>query len=137
MGTFQHLLNPVDSAQFLAAAFLAVLFLQSGLDKVSDFAGNLSWLTGHFAKSPLAGFVRPMLVTVTLTELAAGFLCAGGAAQVAWSGETGIALRGAQLAAANVLMLFFGQRLAKDYAGAATLVGYFVLSVGAVLLMSL
>jgi hypothetical protein len=34
-------------------------------------------------------------------------------------------------------MLFFGQRLAKDYAGAATLVGYFVLSVGAVLLMSL
>lgn len=132
-----HLLQPVDSAQFLAAAFLAILFLQSGVDKVADFGGNLSWLQGHFARSPLARFVRPMLVTVTLTELAAGFVCAGGAMQVAWTGDTGIALRGAQLAAANIVMLFFGQRLAKDYAGAATLVGYFVLSIGAVLLMSL
>lgn len=132
-----HLLQPVDSAQFLAAVFLAILFLQSGVDKVVDFAGNLSWLQGHFAKSPLAGFVKPMLATITLTELAAGFVCAGGAAQIAWTGDSGIALRGAQLATANIVMLFFGQRLAKDYAGAATLTGYFVLAVGAVLLMSL
>jgi hypothetical protein len=34
-------------------------------------------------------------------------------------------------------MLFFGQRIAKDYAGAATLVPYFTLSVGAVMLMRL
>jgi hypothetical protein len=33
-------------------------------------------------------------------------------------------------------MLFFGQRMAKDYAGAASLVPYFILSVGAVVLMS-
>jgi uncharacterized membrane protein YphA (DoxX/SURF4 family) len=132
-----HLLNPVDSAQFLAAIFLAILFLQSGLDKVVDFGGNLSWLQGHFAKSPLAGFVKPMLVTITLTETVAGLVCAIGAGQVALSGETGIALRGAQLAAANIVMLFFGQRLAKDYPGAATLAGYFVLAVGAVLLMSM
>ena len=137
MDRFIHLLQPVDSAQFLAAVFLAILFLQSGVDKLVDFAGNLSWLQGHFAKSPLAGFVKPMLTTITLTELAAGFVCAGGAVQVAWTGDSGIALRGAQLAAANVVMLFFGQRLAKDYAGAATLAGYFVLAVGAVLLMSL
>ena len=137
MDRFIHLLQPVDSAQFLAAVFLAILFLQSGVDKLVDFAGNLSWLQGHFAKSPLAGFVKPMLTTITLTELAAGFVCAGGAVQVAWTGDSGIALRGAQLAAANIVMLFFGQRLAKDYAGAATLAGYFVLAVGAVLLMSL
>jgi hypothetical protein len=34
-------------------------------------------------------------------------------------------------------MLFFGQRLAKDYAGAAALVPYFILSVGAIVLMGL
>jgi hypothetical protein len=33
-------------------------------------------------------------------------------------------------------MLFFGQRVAKDYVGAAVLVPYFILCVGAVLLMA-
>jgi hypothetical protein len=32
------------------------------------------------------------------------------------------------------VMLFFGQRMAKDYAGAAALVPYFILSIGAILL---
>jgi hypothetical protein len=34
-------------------------------------------------------------------------------------------------------MLFFGQRIAKDYVGAAALVPYFILSAGTVLLMTL
>jgi hypothetical protein len=34
-------------------------------------------------------------------------------------------------------MLFFGQRQAKDYAGAASLAPYFIVSVGAIVLMSL
>jgi hypothetical protein len=45
----------------LAALFLGVLFLQSGLDKVTDRKGNLKWLTGHFAKSPLSGVVPLVL----------------------------------------------------------------------------
>jgi hypothetical protein len=48
--------------QIFASAFLAILFLQSGIDKVVDRRGNLEWLKGHFAKSPLAGVV-PALVT--------------------------------------------------------------------------
>ena len=40
--------------QAFISAFLAILFLQSGIDKVVDRRGNLEWLTGHFAKSPLA-----------------------------------------------------------------------------------
>ena len=43
--------------QILVSAFLAILFLQSGIDKVVDRRGNLEWLEGHFAKSPLAGIV--------------------------------------------------------------------------------
>ena len=39
--------------QVLASAFLAVLFLQSGIDKVTDRRGNLDWLTGHFAKKTI------------------------------------------------------------------------------------
>lgn len=131
----QELLEPVRSAQFLSAAMLAILFLQSGLDKVVDFAGNLSWLQGHFAKSPLRGHVKAMLLTVTVAEILAGASSAFGAVQLALGGGTSAALWGAQLAAANVVMLFFGQRMAKDYAGAASLVPYFILCAGAIILM--
>ena len=43
--------------QVFAVSFLAILFLQSGLDKVFDWKGNLEWLKGHFAKSILAGMI--------------------------------------------------------------------------------
>ena len=131
----ERLADPVSSAQILVAAFLAILFLQSGLDKVIDFKGNREWLTGHFAKSPLRGQVPAMLVVVTITEIAAGGSAALGTWQLLADGSTRHALWGAQLAALNLVMLFFGQRMAKDYAGAAALVPYFILSVGAIVLM--
>ena len=40
-----------------SALLVAILFLQSGLDKVFDFKGNLEWLTGHFSKPFLRGMV--------------------------------------------------------------------------------
>lgn len=135
MTTLDRLLDPLASAQTLVALLLAILFLQSGLDKVLDFKGNREWLTGHFAKSPLRGQVLPMLGVITITECAAGGLALAGAVAIAFSGETGLAMAGAQLSALNIVMLFFGQRLAKDYAGAAALVPYFILSIGAILLL--
>jgi hypothetical protein len=131
-----RILEPTTCAQCLTLAMLAILFLQSGLDKVFDFPGNLAWLTGHFAKSPLRGMVVPMLLTITLTEVAAGALCAAGLLHLALHDTTVLALWGARLATANIVMLFFGQRLAKDYAGAAALVPYFILCAGALVLLT-
>jgi hypothetical protein len=130
-------LQPLAFCKCAVAAFIGILFLQSGIDKVVDFGGNLAWLEGHFAKSPLRGQVKPMLAVVTLLEVAAGALAGAGAVQVALSGSAQLATWGAQVAAATIVMLFFGQRVAKDYAGAATLVPYFILCVGAVLLMGM
>ena len=114
----------VWAAQVLASAFFAVLFLQSGLDKVLDRQGNLAWLSQHFSKSPLRGQVPVLLFLITLLELAAGVVCAVGLATSlrAWG------FWGAALSSVSLLSLFFGQRLAKDYAGAASLVGYFIAS---------
>ena len=61
-----------------AALFVAILFIQSGLDKVFDWKGNLEWLTGHFSKTFLAGMVPMMLATITLMELATGLAAAAG-----------------------------------------------------------
>ncbi len=131
-----RLLDPIVAAQVLASAMLAICFLQSGIDKVVDFKGNLAWLTGHFSKTPLRSQVAPMLVVVTILECAAGALCAVGVIQLALGNGTKAALYGAELSALNIVMLFFGQRIAKDYAGAATLVSYFILCVGAILLLT-
>ena len=132
----ERLLEPWTAAQVLTAAMLAICFLQSGIDKIVDFKGNLAWLTGHFAKSPLRGQVVPMLGIITVLECAVGALCAVGAVQIALSGEMKLALYGAELAALNIVMLFFGQRIAKDYAGAAALIPYFIVCVGAILLLA-
>ncbi|RKH08479.1 DoxX family protein [Corallococcus sp. CA053C] len=135
---------PFDSARFtlwlpqvLCAAFLAILFLQSGLDKVVDWKGNLGWLTGHFAKSPLKGVVAPMLAVITLLELAAGALSAAGAVALVVNGNPFLAYLGAVLSAVSLLALFFGQRMAKEYAGAAVLVPYFVVALAGVYLLRL
>ena len=118
--------------QALCTAFLAILFLQSGLDKVFDWKGNLGWLTGHFAKSPLRGMVPLMLGTLTLMELAAGAVCAAGLVALVVTGSATLAFWGALLSAVSLIALFFGQRMAKEYAGAAVLVAYFLLSLVAV-----
>ena len=132
----ERLLEPVVAAQVLVTAMLAICFLQSGIDKVVDFKGNLAWLTGHFSKTPLRSQVAPMLVVVTILECAAGALCAVGVIQLALGNGTKAALYGAELSALNIVMLFFGQRIAKDYAGAATLVSYFILCIGAIVLLA-
>lgn len=133
----QNLLNPIHFSQLLTALFLAILFLQSGLDKVFNFGDNLSWLTGHFSKTPFRGQVKSMLITITITEVAAGVLALLGAGQIVLNGEKTFAMYGAQLAALDIAMLFFGQRIAKDYAGAASLVPYFILCIGEILLLTL
>ena len=122
--------------QAFASAFLAILFLQSGIDKVVDRRGNLEWLKGHFVKSPLAGMVSPLVTVITLLELAAGALSAAGCALILLKHDSTLAFYGAVVAALSILALFFGQRMAKDYAGAATLVPYFLLALSAVYLLA-
>jgi hypothetical protein len=122
--------------QIFGSAFLAILFLQSGIDKIIDRRGNLEWLTGHFAKSPLAGFV-PMLVTaITILEVAAGALSAIGCIMLIVWRETTVAFYGAVISAIAIVALFFGQRMAKDYAGAGVLVPYFLLTLVAIYLLA-
>jgi hypothetical protein len=122
--------------QLLVSAFLAVLFLQSGLDKVFDRAGNRAYLDQHFARSPLARTVGPMFLTVTILEVAAGILSGVGFLQLLFLRSSLLAFFGALIAAANIVALFFGQRVSKDYAGAAALVPYFLLALFAIVILA-
>src|SRR5437868_14342927 len=89
----------IHGMQVLTSAFLAILFLQSGIDKVVDRRGNLEWLKGHFAKSPLAGIVPLMVTVITVMEIVAGGLSAVGCVMILVRRDSTFAFYGAVLAA--------------------------------------
>lgn len=121
-------MEAVWCAQIAVTAFFAIAFLQSAADKWMDRAGNVEFFSGHFANSPLAGLVPFMFWAITVLESAAGVLSAIGAVRLLLGMGTDWALYGLVLSTVSLLGLFFGQRLAKDYAGAAVLASYFAVA---------
>ena len=122
--------------QILVSAFLAILFLQSGIDKVVDRRGNREYLDQHFAKSPLAGTVGPMFALITILEVSAGALSGMGCVVLILTRDPTVAFLGAVVAGINLCALFLGQRVAKDYVGAAALVPYFLLAITGIYLLA-
>lgn len=122
--------------QIFSVLFLAILFLQSGFDKIFDKKGNLDWLITHFSNSPLKNIVYQMFYIVTTLEIISGVLNTIGIFFLIRDGNTFYATLGAFFACLTIIMLFFGQRIAKDYAGAQSLVSYFILSLMTLLLLS-
>jgi uncharacterized membrane protein YphA (DoxX/SURF4 family) len=120
--------------KMLVPAFVAILFLQSGLDKVFNYKGNLYYFTDHFKNSPLSNFVPIMMPVITVLEVLAGILCAIGVFSLLMGNKL-IAFWGLIIAAIALLSLFFGQRIAKDYAGAVSLVIYFALVIIGLLIL--
>ncbi|MEP3372636.1 MAG: DoxX family membrane protein [Maribacter dokdonensis] len=115
-----------NATEVLLLLFLVITFLQSGFDKITDWNGNVSWLKEHFSKTPFKNSV-PLLVGIILfTEVIAGLLCVIGIYQILNSGNTTFAMYGAVLSSITLLMLLFGQRVAKDYEGAKTIAVYFI-----------
>ena len=58
-------------AEVLTLLFLIVTFLQSGIDKLTDWNGNLSFIKGHFKNSPLKNAVPLLLAIILIVEMAA------------------------------------------------------------------
>lgn len=106
--------------------FTAITFLQSGWDKIYDWNGNLSWLKSHFQKTPLAKSVPILLGLILVAEVLTGILSVWSLVEWLVSGDSAIAYYAAVLSCLTLLMLLFGQRVAKDYDGARTIVIYFI-----------
>jgi len=126
---------PLWFGRLAVTAFFAIAFLQSALDKVVDSKGNLEYLTGHFASSPLRGLVQPMFWAITILEAAAGVLCGLGALCLLVGLGAGLALWGLVVSIISLLCLFFGQRLAKDYGGAVVIASYYAVAILGLILL--
>ena len=114
-------------ALLLILGFFTITFLQSAIDKVVDWSGNLEFLKSHFKNSIFAGQIPAMLATLTLVEFISGISCIYGGARLVYEPTLEPTLFALSICGINLLMLLLGQRMAKDYAGAATIGGYFVL----------
>jgi len=115
--------------EVLILLFLIVTFLQSGIDKLTDWQGNLSFIKGHFKNSPLKNIVPLLLAIILILEIVASLLMIVGVYQLYTSELKEMAILGIELSALSLIFLLIGQRLAKDYAGAMTLAVYFIISI--------
>ena len=108
--------------------FFLIVFIQSGLDKVYDYKGNLSFLNtllGGFFSSSL---ITLALVSVTILELTSGLLCLLGILDVVFNDSNLTGLIGLIVGSFALLVLLFGQRVSKNYEGAKTIAIYFILA---------
>ena len=120
---------PEKIAFLFVLTFFLIVFIQSGLDKVYDYKGNLSFLNilmGGFFSSSL---ITLALVSVTILELTSGLLCLLGILDVVFNDSNLTGLIGLIVGSFALLVLLFGQRVSKNYDGAKTIAVYFILAV--------
>ena len=119
--------GPMELCQIFIAIFLFIAFFQSGLDKVVDRKGNLDFLKAHFSDSPLIKIIPIMLLILTFLEIIGSLMLGYGVYYAFVNRSTLWIFYGFVVIAITIIILFAGQRIAKDYLGAADLVPYFIL----------
>lgn len=120
---------PNTLLQLLITLFVAVLFIQSGFDKLINWSDEKAYYKDHFKKTFLKDTINLLMPVITISEVAAGVLCGTGVFALLLLGKPELGFLGMLLAALSIVQLFFGQRVAKDFEGAATLVPYFLLTI--------
>ena len=119
--------GPMELCQIFIAIFIFIEFFQSGLDKVIDKKGNLDFLKAHFSESPVVKIIPIMLLILTFLEIIGSLMLGYGVYYAFVNRSTLWIFYGFVVIAITIIILFAGQRIAKDYIGAADLVPYFIL----------
>ena len=121
--------DPLVLCQILIAIVFIITFIQSGLDKVIDRSGNLIFFKDHFSNSILKNYTSIMLTFITLFELICGSALIYGVYFSFVERTTLWIFYGFVMCIINLILLFLGQRIAKDYIGASNLIPYIMLVV--------
>jgi len=121
--------NAIEIVQILSSIFFAIVFFQSGIDKIIDRKGNLNFFENHFKNTLFHKIYTHALTALMLLELIAAILCAYGCIYSIVYKDTGFIFYGLLVTSFVLLSLLLGQRIAKDYIGAADLTIYFILCI--------
>ena len=118
-----------------APLFFCILFLQSGLDKLFNKDDNLNWITSHFEKTFVRQWIPGLFTILTFLECITGLICLVGlitlllsVCKVLFEFNQAVFILTIGMIMSNITIccLFMGQRIAKDYVGAANLGIYFL-----------
>ena len=121
--------NAIEIFQILSSIFFVIVFFQSGIDKFIDRKGNINFFENHFKNTLFHKIHSHALIVLMLLELIAASLCAYGCIYSIVYKNTGFIFYGLLVTSFVLLLLLLGQRIAKDYAGAADITIYFILCV--------
>ena len=105
--------------------FIAITFLFSFYDKISDWSGTISFLKQHF-KGTFVQFIIPLaLLLITILELIAGIFSIIGIYNV-FSGDKYFAILSCIISLLVLFIFLIGQRIAKDFDGAMKITVYII-----------
>ena len=125
--------NNIETAQILVSIFFSIVFFQSGIDKINDRVGNLKFFNQHFKDTFFQNYISISLNLLAFLEITSAFLCCLGIFYKLLYHDSIFIFYGLFMCAIVLLSLLLGQRLAKDYAGAADITIYFILCIVTIL----
>ena len=122
-------IDSIKIVQILASLFFSIVFFQSGIDKIIDRKGNLEFFKNHFKDTLLNKIFSPALSILAFLEITTAGVCLFGFTYSLIFADTTFIFYGLLLSGLVLLMLLFGQRVAKDYIGAADITVYFIVCI--------
>ena len=125
--------NNIEIVQILVSIFFSIVFFQSSIDKINDRESNLKFFNQHLKKTFFQNYTLSLLNLLTLIELISAVLCFSGVFYKFFYFDSIYIYYGLLMTSIVFLFLLLGQRLAKDYAGAADIAIYFILCIVTIL----
>jgi uncharacterized membrane protein YphA (DoxX/SURF4 family) len=117
-----------NTASVLVLVFLAITFIMSAHEKIFHWNDSMGWMKPHFEKTILKNYVPIAAGILVFFEIIAGILCLVGIVELYINGGRMFGFYGAVYSCVTLLLMLFGQRLAKDFDGARTIAIYFVVA---------
>lgn len=123
------ILNNIEIAQILVSIFFSIVFFQSSFDKINDREGNLIFFNQQFKGTVFQNYTSISLTFLALLEILSAFFCVLGIFYKIFYFDSIFIYYGLLMSAIVLLSLLLGQRIAKDYVGAADITIYFTLCI--------
>ena len=109
--------------------FLSIVFIQSGLDKILNWKGNLEFISSTLSSKIPSFLVVFALFVVLLLETFGGFASLGGIIELICCKDPYLwAQIGILSCSSALLILLLGQRISQNYVDAKTIVIYFIVA---------
>ncbi|MBT1705179.1 hypothetical protein [Chryseosolibacter indicus] len=122
--------------KLISLTFLVFTFTEAGLSKIKDYKGNKAYFIDHLKGGILSGSSVLLFHLIIVQEVLTALLAIAGLCTIPFGIEA-VALISVIASAVVFLQLYLGQRIAGDYAGAAGIVPYLIMSFISLIIFSL